>query len=95
MRKQSDLPQPPDVPAKTILEIPTQTQAQMLAESAPYPLWLLLHMLLCASGRSPTEIAEFFCCSRSGVYRTMEAYRKGMFQPAGADAATSVPSVPA
>jgi len=52
-----------------------------------YGYFLSLHiLLLCARGKSPTEIAEFCCCSRSSVYRTVEAYQKGKFQLAGATA---------
>ena len=34
-------------------------------------------MLLCAAGRTPTEIAAFLFCSRSSVYRIVRAYRAG------------------
>ena len=34
-------------------------------------------LLLCAAGRSPTEIAAFLFCSRSSVYRIVRAYRTG------------------
>ena len=37
---------------------------------------LALHvLLLCAAGRTPTEIATFLFCSRSSVYRIVNAYR--------------------
>lgn len=43
-----------------------------------YGYLLGLHiLLLCAAGRTPTEIAAFLFCSRSSVYRTVEAYRSG------------------
>jgi putative transposase len=39
---------------------------------------LALHiLLLCAARRTPTEIAAFLFCSRSSVYRTVEAFRRG------------------
>src|SRR5262249_13552350 len=34
-------------------------------------------LLLCATGRTPTEIAAFLFCSRSSVYRIVRAYRTG------------------
>ena len=34
-------------------------------------------LLLCAAGRTPTEIATFLFCSRSSVYRIVRAYRAG------------------
>src|SRR5688572_1725080 len=34
-------------------------------------------LLLCAAGRTPTEIAAFLFCSRSSVYRIVRAYRQG------------------
>lgn len=43
---------------------------------ARYGYLLALHvLLLCADGRSPTEIASFLFCSRSSVYRIVSAYR--------------------
>jgi transposase len=52
----------------------------MLAElrQARFGYLLSLHiLLLCASGRTPTEIAAFLFCSRSSVYRAISAYRCG------------------
>lgn len=75
------------MPSQTILEIGAQTQAQMLAElrGVRYGYFLALHiLLLCAAGKSPTEIAEFLFCSRSSVYRAVEAYREGTFRLARA-----------
>src|SRR5262245_15310622 len=49
----------------------------MLAElrRARYGYRLALHvLLLCAAGRTPTEIATFLFCSRSSVYRIVNAY---------------------
>ena len=68
------------MPRKTILEIPVAEQAQMLRElrAARYGYLLALHiLLLCAQGRTPSEIAEFLLCSRSSVYRVVAAYRHG------------------
>jgi transposase len=68
------------VPGKTILEIPIEEQERMLSElrQARYGYLLGLHiLLLCAAGRTPTEAADVLFCSRSSVYRTVAAYRKG------------------
>lgn len=41
---------------------------------ARYGYLLAVHvLLLCAAGKSPTEIADFLFCSRSSVYRTIAA----------------------
>lgn len=66
------------MPKNTILEIPPEEQAQMLAalRRARYGYLLALHiLLLCAAGRNPTEIADVLFCSRSSVYRAVRAYR--------------------
>ena len=43
---------------------------------ARYGYLLAPHLLLlCAAGRTPTEIAAFLFCSRSSVYRIVTAYR--------------------
>ena len=50
----------------------------MLAQlrQARYGYLLALHvLLLCAAGRTPTEIAAFLFCSRTSVYRIVAAYR--------------------
>jgi len=68
------------VPRATIVEIPPAEQARMLAElrRARYGYVLALHLLLlCAAGRTPTEIAAVLFCSRSTVYRVVRAYRAG------------------
>jgi hypothetical protein len=68
------------VPGKTILEIPVAEQEQMLAQlrAARYGHLLALHiLLLCAAGRTPSEIASFLFCSRSSVYRTVTTYHSG------------------
>ena len=67
------------VPQETILHIPRDEQVRMLQElrQARYGYLLGLHiLLLCAAGHTPTEIATFLLCSRSSVYRTVEAYRQ-------------------
>lgn len=64
--------------SSTILEIPPQEQEWMLAElrHARRGCVLTLHvLLLCAAGRTPTEIAAFLFCSRTSVYRIVNAYR--------------------
>ena len=68
------------MPGKTILEIPADEQEQMLTElrQGRYGHLLALHiLLLCAHRRTPSEIAAALFCSRSSVYRTVEAYRRG------------------
>jgi transposase len=68
------------VPRTTIVEIPPLEQARMLAElrHARYGYLLALHLLLlCAAGRTPTEIAAVLFCSRSTVYRVLRRYRAG------------------
>jgi putative transposase len=65
------------MPRSTVLDLPQEEQAQMLAalRRARYGYLLALHiMLLCAAGRSPTEIAGVLFCSRSSVYRTIRGY---------------------
>ena len=68
------------MPKSTFVEIPPEAQAQMLAalRRARYGYLLALHiLLLCAAGRTPTDIAAALFCSRSSVYRTVRAYRQG------------------
>src|SRR5262249_44047811 len=58
----------------------------MVAElrRARYSYLLALHLLLlCAAGRTPSEIAAVLFCSRSRVYRSAKADRAG---PLGLDA---------
>jgi len=65
------------VPGSTILDIPQPEQDWLLAEvrRARHGYLLTLHvLLLCAAGRTPTEIATFLFCSRSSVYRIVNAY---------------------
>jgi hypothetical protein len=71
------------VPGTTLLEIPPAEQAQMLAalRRSRYGYLLALHViLLCAAGRTPTEIAAYVFCSRSSVYRIAKAYRAGTLE---------------
>ena len=68
------------MPGQTILDIPKEEQAQMLSQlrQARYGYLLGLHiLLLCAQGRTPTEIASSLFCSRSSVDRTVAAYQSG------------------
>ena len=58
------------MPATTLLEIPLEEQAQMRAvlRRMRYGYLLAFHiLLLCATGRTPSEIAAFLFCSRSSV----------------------------
>jgi transposase len=76
------------VPKTTIVEMPPAEQARMLAElrRARYGYLLALHLLLlCAAGRTPTEIAAVLFCSRSTVYRVVKAYREGKLEVACED----------
>jgi transposase len=66
------------MPDTTLLDIPAEEQAQMLAalRRARYGYLLALHvLLLCAAGRHPTDIAAFLFCSRSSVSRIVRLYR--------------------
>lgn len=66
--------------ATTILELSETEQSFLLRElrQARYGHLLALHILLLrAAGKSPTEIADFLFCSRSSVYRTVDAYQAG------------------
>jgi transposase len=86
------------VPQKTILEIPRLEQEQMLSElrQARYGYLLGLHILwLCAAGHTPTEIASFLFCSRSSVYRTVAAYRRGKFASCRTDDEQTAETAPA
>jgi putative transposase len=68
------------MPSSTFVDIPKEEQAEMLAalRRARYGYLLPLHiLLLCATGRHPTEIAAVLFCSRSSVYRTVRAYQEG------------------
>ena len=66
------------MPDTTLLDIPAEEQAQMLAalRRARYGYLLALHvLLLCGAGRNPTDIAAFLFCSRSSVSRIVCLYR--------------------
>jgi putative transposase len=68
------------MPKSTFVDIPQEEQRQMLAalRRARYGYLLALHiLLLCTTGRKPTTIAAVLFCSRSSVYRTVQAYRAG------------------
>ena len=68
------------MPRPTIVEISLAEQARMRAElrRARYGYLLALHLLLlCAAGRTPSEVAAVLFCSRSSVYRIVRAYRAG------------------
>jgi transposase len=70
----------------TIVDIPAAEQARMLAtvRQARYGYLLALHLLLlCAAGRTPTEIAAVLFCSRSTVYRVVKAYQEGRLDGVG------------
>src|SRR4051812_24048476 len=67
----------------------------MLAQlrAARYGHLLACHLLLlCAAGRTPTEIAAALFCSRSSVYRTVHAYRRGTLALGSAPAAGAPPA---
>ena len=67
------------MPAKTILEIPIAEQERMLGElrQARFGYLLGLHvLLLCATGRTPSEIASLLFCSRKGRV----SHRRGLSQ---------------
>ncbi len=88
------------MPGSTILDIPQPEQDWMLAEvrRARYGSLLALHvLLLCAAGRTPTEIATVLFCSRSSVYRIVNAYRAqrraALLDPLPAQAAGLSPSL--
>jgi Homeodomain-like domain len=68
------------VPAATILDLYQPEQAALLTalRRARYGYLLALHvLLLCASGKTPTEISDCLYCSRSSVYRIVRTYRAG------------------
>src|SRR5437899_11571685 len=72
------IPRSLTMPDTTLLDIPEAEQDQMLAalRRARYGYLLALHvLLLCAAGRTPTEIAACLFCSRSSIYRIVCLYR--------------------
>jgi hypothetical protein len=59
------------MPQTTLLDMPHEEQAQMLAalRQARYGYFLALHvLLLCAAGRTPTEIAAFYDVHQTVLY---------------------------
>ena len=68
------------MPATTLLEMPREEQAprRAILRRARYGYLLAFpSLLLCAAGRTPTEIAAFLFCSRSSGYRIVRAYHTG------------------
>lgn len=68
---------------EAILEISPEQQVWVLDElrRCRYGYLLPLHiLLLIARGKTPSEIADFLCCSRSSVYRAIEAWQDGKLQ---------------
>ncbi len=68
------------MPQTTVLDIPQEEQAQMLAarRRPRYGSVLALHvLLLCAAGYTLTEITAVLFCPRSSVYRAVYACRAG------------------
>ena len=56
------------MPRPTIVEIPPEDQARLRTElrRARYGYLVALHLvLLCAAGRTPSEVASVLFCSRS------------------------------
>ncbi len=84
------------MPGHTILDIPQAEQEQMLAQlrRARYGHLLALHiLLLCAAGWRPSAIAAALFCSRTSVYRTVSAYRRGQLD-LGLEADAADPALP-
>lgn len=88
------------MPGSTILEISQPEQEWMLAElrRARHGYLLAFHvLLLCTAGRTPTEIATCLFCSRSSVYRIVQAYQAHLldelFAPAPARGSWLSPSL--
>ena len=68
------------MPRPTIVEIPPAEQVRMQAElrRARYGyLWAVPLLLLCAAGRTPSEVAAVLFCSRSSGDRIVRAYGAG------------------
>ncbi len=83
------------MPRATIIELSAAQQAALLQElrQARYGHLLAnLILLLLADGKNPTEISEFLFCSRSSVYRTVQAYRAGELDWQPEAARVSAPS---
>lgn len=74
------------MPGSTIVQVSQPEQEWLLAElrRARYGYLLTLHvLLLCAVGRTPTEIAAFLFCSRSSVYRIVHTYKANPLELGG------------
>src|SRR5256885_16876008 len=72
------IPRSLTMPDTTLLDISQEEQVQMLAalRRTRYGYLLALHvLLLCAAGRTPTDIAAFLFCSRSSISRIGCLYR--------------------
>ena len=68
------------MPGSTIIDLSCSEQEHLLFElrRARYGYLLALHILLLyAAGYTPTQIAAVLFCSRSSVYRAVQAYRAG------------------
>jgi putative transposase len=71
------------VPSPIVIALRAEEQAAILAQlrQARYGHLLSLHILLLLSHRySPTDIAAALFCSRSSVYRTVEAWQAGQIE---------------
>jgi putative transposase len=80
------------VPKAKIVEMPPTEQARMMAElrRARYGYFLALHIvLLRATGHSPSTIAAVLFCSRSSVYRAVQAYHEGQWASLAAGESTA------
>jgi len=59
-------------------DLSSRASPDAIFRRARYGYLLAFHiLLLCAVGRTPTEIAAFLFCSRSSVYRIVRVYRAG------------------
>jgi putative transposase len=68
------------VPGKTVLQINEQEQAFLLESlrQARRDCLLGMHIvLLLGRGCNPTEISRYLVCSRTTIYRTIDAYNRG------------------
>jgi putative transposase len=84
------------MPKNAFVEIPAEEHGRTLGtlRRVRYGYSLALHiLLLCADGHNPTEIATVLFCSRSSVYLTVGAYRKGMLAREPDDHGRLIPPV--
>ena len=73
------------MPSSIVVSLSAEEQALFLAQlrQARYGHLLTLHILLLLHhGLSPTDIARCLFCSRSSVYRSVAAWRRGAVTPA-------------